>query len=115
MDATANTFQLGDDAQNRQYKAILSFNTSGLPDNAVIQLAVLKIDQSGLSVGTNPFNILGNLWVDIHTGSFGNSATLELADFNAAASTTKVGSFNKTPTNGWVFGYVEFRWFAERQ
>ena len=42
MNAAATTFILGDDAGNRQYRAILSFNTASLPDAAVIQSAVLK-------------------------------------------------------------------------
>ena len=100
MNATATTFQLGDDASNRQYRAILSFNTSFLPDNAVISSAVLKIKQSGTPVGTNPFNILGSLFTDIRKGFFG-AAPLQLTDFQAVASANKVGFFNKIPSAGW--------------
>jgi hypothetical protein len=100
MNATAATFQLGDDASNRQYRAILSFDTSSLPNNAEVLSATLKIQQSGAPVGSNPFNVLGNLWADIRQGPFG-SLTLQLADFNAAASAVKVGAFNKTPSSGW--------------
>jgi hypothetical protein len=92
--------QLGDDASNRQYRAILSFDTALLPDNAVIKSALLKLQQSGAPVGTNPFNILGSLWADIRQGTFGN-LTLQLGDFNAAASAVKVGAFNKVPAGGW--------------
>lgn len=80
---------------------MLSFNTAPLPDAASIRSAVLKIKQSGKSVGTNPFNALGNLWVDVSTGWFGSSAALQLADFNAPATATKSGTFNKIPVNGW--------------
>ena len=97
LNSTATTFLLGDDAANRQYRAILAFNTAALPDNAKIQSAVLQIKQSGLLVGANPFGILGGLLVDIRAGFFGSSAVLQLSDFNAAATALKVATFNKTP------------------
>jgi len=100
INATGTTLQLGDDASNRQYRAILSFDTSFLPDNAVITSAALKIKQTGAVVGANPFNVLGSLLVDIRKGTFGATA-LELADFQAVASATKSGAFNKIPSAGW--------------
>jgi predicted outer membrane repeat protein len=101
LNVSAATFQLGDDAANRQYRAVLSFDTSALPDNAVIKSAQLKIMQSGAPVGSNPFNVLGSLWADIRQGFFGSASTLQLGDFNAVASAVKVGAFNKTPASGW--------------
>ena len=101
LNATATTFQLGDKSADRQYKAVLSFNTASLPDTIIIQSAVIKIKQSGLLTGSNPFNILGNLYGDISTGWFGTSSSLALTDFNAAASAAKVGAFNKIPAGGW--------------
>ncbi len=101
MNATANIFRLGDDALNRQYRAILSFNTVSLPNTAVIQSALIKIRQSGAPVGSDPFTVLGKLWADIRQGPFGGNAALALGDFNATASATKVGAFNPIPTGGW--------------
>jgi len=75
---------LGDDP-NRQFRAILSFDTSSIPDTAVIKSVVLKIKRFS-SVGTNPFSVLGNLYASIKKGYFGGSAGLELADFNASAT-----------------------------
>lgn len=98
MYSAANTFRLGDDAANRQYRAILSFATSSLPDNAIIQSAVLKIKQTGIPTGTNPFSVLGSLQADIRQGSFGSSA-LQLTDFNSPASASAIGVFNSTPVN----------------
>jgi hypothetical protein len=72
-----------------------------LPDTAVIESAVLKIAQSGLPTGTNPFNVLGTLWVDIRSGWFGSSSALEKADFNAAATVAQAGSFGAAPAAGW--------------
>ncbi|MGC1377895.1 MAG: FG-GAP repeat protein [Anaerolineales bacterium] len=101
MNSTATTFRLGDDAANRQYRAIVSFDTgSMLPANAVIKSALLQIKQAGAPVGGNPFNILGKLWADIRKGTFGATA-LQLTDFSAPASALRVGYFNKTPSVGW--------------
>ncbi|MGC1378291.1 MAG: S8 family serine peptidase [Anaerolineales bacterium] len=100
MNPAGVTFQLGDDASNRQYRLIFSFDTTSLPDNAVITSVVLKVKQSGTPVGANPFNVLGNLFADIRMGTFGATA-LELTDFQAAASATRVGAFNTIPSAGW--------------
>ena len=81
----ATTISVGDDPGNRQYRSILSFHTQSIPDNAVITAAQLMIRYQGV-VGTDPFPTFGNLLVDIHSGYFGNSIGLELADFSAPAS-----------------------------
>src|SRR5687768_967004 len=48
VDAAAATFNLGDTAKKQQYRAILSFNTASLPDNAVITKMTLKIKKQGV-------------------------------------------------------------------
>ena len=100
LDANASTFALGDDAQNRQYRAVLSFNTASLPDNARITAVVLKIRQAGQS-GGNPFNTLGNIAVDMQTGAFNGNVALELPDFQAAASQNAAMAITNTPVSGW--------------
>jgi len=102
MNSAATVFRLGDDAGNRQYRLILSFNTSDLPDNAVITKVTLKIKKQGL-VGTDPFTTHGNILVDIRKGAFGGSNALQLTDFQAAASTSKnaAGTIRNTPSSGW--------------
>ncbi len=101
LNASATTFRLGDDAANRQYRAILSFNTASLPTNAVITSAVIKIRKSGAQTGSNPFNVLTSLLADIRKPYFGSASTLQLADFKASSSATKVATFNETPIGGW--------------
>lgn len=99
MDNAATTFRLGDEVADKQYRSILSFNTALLPDTAVIQSATLKIKQNGAPVGSDPFTILGSVWADIRTGTFGAGA-LELVDFNSTASVNAAGAFNSTPVSG---------------
>jgi hypothetical protein len=100
FDAAAATFQLGDNALKRQYKALLSFNTAPLPNNAIIVSAVLKIKQFGAPVGSNPFQTFGNLLVDIKKGSFGFAA-LAKTDFEAPSTAAKVAFFKLPPVSGW--------------
>ncbi len=97
--SSSSSFILGDDASNRQYRSILSFDTSALPDNAIIQSVTVRIKVIGTPVGTNPFNVLGKLWVDVRTGSFGAPA-LAVTDFQRPASASQAGFFKKK-TGGW--------------
>jgi predicted outer membrane repeat protein len=98
LNATATTFNLGDDASDRQFRAILSFNTASLPDTATITSVILQIKRQGI-VGTNPFLTHGKILVDIRKGPFG-TALLQLTDFNAAASKNNVAQFSNTPLAG---------------
>jgi hypothetical protein len=98
LNATATTFNLGDDALDRQYRAILSFDTAALPDNATIISVTLKIKRQGI-VGTNPFLTHGKILVDIRKGSFG-TAVLQLTDFKALASKNGVAQFVNAPLAG---------------
>jgi len=101
INSTATTFNLGDDAQNKQYRSILSFNTSTLPDNAVIISATLRIRKQG-QAGTNPFTTHGNILVDIRKGPFGGDNALQLGDFEAAPSRANIGIFKNLPDlNQW--------------
>jgi hypothetical protein len=85
LDRNATTFFVGDDARDKQYRGILSFNTSSLPDNAVIISALLEIKRQGI-VGTDPFGSHGALLFDIRSGAFADNAAVQAADFAAAAS-----------------------------
>ena len=85
MGAASAQLSLGDNAQNKQYRAILHFNTGSLPDNAVITGAWIFVKRA-YSVGTDPFTAgHGVLNVDTATpnGIFGSSGALQLVDFNA--------------------------------
>jgi hypothetical protein len=100
LNSTAATFTLGDDAANKQYRAILHFDTSSLPDWVIVTSATIKIQQQG-QAGSNPFNALGSLAVDIRKPYFSSSVSLTNNDFQAAASQASVGTFNETPTGAW--------------
>jgi hypothetical protein len=96
----ASVIHLGDDSQNRQYRGILHFGTSSLPDDAVIYSIMLRIKRQGVT-GTNPFKTHGALLVDIRSGAFGSSSSLQLSDFQAAASQNMAGMLSKSSVGGW--------------
>ncbi len=100
LDTSSALLNLGDDAANRQYRAILSFNTS-LPPTAVITAVTLKFKPAG-KVGTNPFTITGNyLLADIQKGAFSNNSALQITDFQAVAAKNAVLAYTNTLASGW--------------
>jgi hypothetical protein len=105
LNSTATTFNLGDDTADKQYRAILSFDTIDLPDTAVITGVTLKIRVSGALVGNNsPFTWGNGLRVDVCKNMFGTTAALQLTDFNfnnAANCQLLAGRFGNTPTSDW--------------
>jgi hypothetical protein len=100
LNASEPTFNLGDDAANKQYRAILSFNTGAtLPDNAIITKATLKLKEKSVVGGGKPFSIFKGLVVDVRNGTFG-APTLAVGDFRATASKTYDPSAPAV-TDGW--------------
>jgi len=85
LNASATTLLIGDNAQDKQYRSILSFNTSSLPDNATITKATLKIKRSSVTGGGNPVSAFQGFMIDVRKGTFGLTA-LEVTDWQAAAS-----------------------------
>jgi predicted outer membrane repeat protein len=100
-DTLSTVFILGDAAGNKQYRAILSFNTASLPPNAQIIKATLKIKKKGLTIGTDPFTILGPLVADIRKPYFGTTLGLYVNDFQAIANRSAVGTFPNAPVANW--------------
>lgn len=100
LDRTATTFFVGDNPQDRQYRGILSFNTSSLPDNAVIVSAQVKVKRQGI-VGTDPFGTHVPLLLEIRNGSFSNNLALQTGDFSAAASSGSVRDQITPLTSSW--------------
>jgi hypothetical protein len=101
LDKGATTFFVGDDQNNQQYRGILSFNTSSLPNNAVILLVQLKIMQQGI-VGSDPFLTHGDLLAEIRNGTFNDKAILQANDFSAAPTPGSVLETFKELAPSWV-------------
>ncbi|MFO1434003.1 MAG: hypothetical protein U1F76_28580 [Candidatus Competibacteraceae bacterium] len=106
-DNTNKGLLLGDNNNNRQYKSILSFDTSALPDNATILSATLRLQRGAIS-GTNPFQTHGNLLADIKNGAFHNDPMLENVDFQSPATAVGVATLSNAAFNGaWSEGAID--------
>jgi hypothetical protein len=99
MNSAGTLFSIGDDANDRQFRALLHFNSAGLPDTAVITKVTLKIKKQGLA-GALPFTTHGNIAVDIRKGAFGGASGLQAIDFQAAANRNNVGVIKNIPLAG---------------
>ncbi|MFO1434006.1 MAG: DNRLRE domain-containing protein [Candidatus Competibacteraceae bacterium] len=111
-DSTNLGLLLGDSSKKYQYKSILSFDTSSLPDNAMIRSATLRLQRGTLS-GTSPFDTHGALLADVVTGTFNNNAALETADFQAPATAVGVAGLSNATGNGsWSEGTLDFNGLA---
>ncbi|MGI8907379.1 MAG: fibronectin type III domain-containing protein [Candidatus Sumerlaeaceae bacterium] len=93
------TFAVGDMTGNRAYRGIVSFDTSGLPDDASVTKATLRLTQYSLN-GTDPWAVLGTQAVDIKTPNFGAVAGMENSDWEAGAGAASVGTVPKPAANG---------------
>ena len=105
------TLILGDDAQDRQFRAILHFPTYYIPNNAVITRALIMLKGEGL-VGTNPFDTHQNIVVDIRSGAFGFIGPfpyrgLQVSDFESPSHMDAVGMIENNPFNGWYWAWLD--------
>ncbi len=91
---------VGDQRGKHEYSALLSFNTSGLPDNAVVTAVKLKIKAAGV-VGTDPLNARRTLAVEAcapPANPAGGHPGVEPPD---AATCNPAGTFSDAPNSGW--------------
>ncbi|MEP7012281.1 MAG: M28 family peptidase [Acidobacteriota bacterium] len=102
---STSALRLGDDNKDKQYKSVVSFDTSSIPDGATILSATLRL-QRGTVSGTSPFNTHGTCWVDVQgTTGLSGSTTLQTGDFQAAATAAQATSLSNAASNGtWSTG-----------
>jgi Right handed beta helix region len=110
-DSNSSTFNIGDDAKDRQFRAILYFTTKDLPDKAVINQVILMIKKSEV-VGADPFTSHKNISIDIRQGSFGSFGPfsysgLQVSDFQAQASRNAVGEIRNNPVGDWYWSLLD--------
>jgi exo-beta-1,3-glucanase (GH17 family) len=105
-DISESKILVGDDSQDRQYRAILSFNTASLPDNAVITSARLKVKSAGM-VGAGLFNKRQRLKVDACTPFLGAGLKLQVIDFQQGENCRPGGTFDNKPHNGWYLANLD--------
>jgi hypothetical protein len=111
--SASNDIHAGDGSANKQYRSILSFDTSSLPDGATIQSATLRLSRSNIT-GTSPFSWGGQCRIDIRNGAFDGNAALAVADFQATASATNVAQMsNAASDNAWSTGSLNASGWAQ--
>jgi hypothetical protein len=97
---TTSALRLGDDNKDKQYKSVVSFDTSSIPDGATIVSATLRLRRGTVS-GTSPFSTHGTCWADVQSGTgFSGSTTLQTGDFQATATAVQATSLTNATTNG---------------
>lgn len=105
MNSAGSTILIGDDAANKQYRGVLSFNTSTLPDAASVILGKVKVRKAAI-VGTDPFTTHGALTLSLKKPYFGTAVGLEIGDFQAAATVASAGTIGPTLVSGWYTGLL---------
>jgi predicted outer membrane repeat protein len=108
---TATDLRVGDDALDRQYKSILSFNTAGLPNTAIIQRVQVFVKRKSVT-GQNPFGTHGGLRVGLRRPYFGVARVLGLDDFAAPANMNSVATMRTTALPRWYRGTFRTNSFA---
>jgi hypothetical protein len=105
--AGGGALRLGDNNQDRQYKTVVSFDTSSIPDNATITDVTLRLKRSSL-LGTNPFNTHGACNVGIKNGNgFSENLALQAGDFQVGASDNQVAVMSNATSDGyWSSGVL---------
>jgi len=108
--SAADTFRVGDDGQDRQYRSILHFPTNYLPDDAVITQAILMMQVQSIT-GTDPFTTHGNILVDICYGPYGSFGpfkikALQAMDFQSPASLSSTAMVQNNAVGGWYWAIL---------
>jgi len=102
--STSPTVAIGDAGQRQQQIGIFNFDTTVIPEGAIIVAAEVRLFHTG-SIGT-PAATLGDLLLDIKnpylsgvSSHFGTSSALEIIDFQAYAQFPGVARFALPPRN----------------
>jgi len=99
LSTTSSALRVGDNNQNKQYKTVISFDTSAIPEGATIVSATLRLLRGSLT-GTNPFTTHGTCWVDVSNGGFSGNLALQNGDFEAAATALQTATLSDAVSNG---------------
>jgi hypothetical protein len=98
-DNLTTAIRVGDTNADEQYKNIVSFDTSSIPDGATIQSATLRLVRGTIS-GTSPFTTHGPCVADIRNGGFGGSTAFVFSDWEAAATANAVVTLSSPGSDG---------------
>ncbi len=100
INASHALLMVGDTALDQQMRAILSFNTSSLPNTAAITSVRLRVKKHSLT-GADPFASLGRLVADVGMPAFSGNLLLQSSDFQATAGVNSCAVFSGAPVANW--------------
>lgn len=83
-------YALGTGSDGKNSRSVLSFDTSAIPDNAVIERVYLGVTRS--SGAGSPWNGGNALVIDAHAGCLGTACGVATDDYGATATATGVAS-----------------------
>jgi len=109
-DAASAVMLVGDEASDLQYRGVLSFNTSLLPEDAVITGIRIKIRLDD-HIGMDPFSKRRPLTVEA-CRSFGASVKLEPDDFQTGKNCVDAGAFTLKLEGNWFAADLDPRAFS---
>ena len=91
---STNEIRIGDDGAGNNYKGILNFDSSAIPDDATVDKASIYLIRKDANA-TNPFTSgsLGAAQIDVTNGSFG-TINIENSDYSEIADATDAGCFH---------------------
>ena len=98
--SNTTALRVGDDSRDRQYKSVLSFDTSSIPAGATITAVTVRVRRATV-VGSSPFTAgLGSCEVDVQSGGFSGSTSLENSDFEAGSLAAAAGILSTPAADG---------------
>jgi pectate lyase len=83
------TLKIGDDATDAERRAILSFDTSSLPDTATICSAVIELSPAGSVGAPAGLGAIAAVAPPVRGASFGGEPLLEPSDFQATSTSSR--------------------------
>ena len=108
MNSTASTIVVGDDQVRRLQLGILDFDTSALPDTAVVTYAMLEIRVTRYDTRFgDPYLLLGDMSADIVSPYFGSGYKLEAQDFESPSFGYAGFFWQVTGPNQWTYMDVD--------
>ena len=90
---TFDNLEIGSGRGNQDSRAILHFDTSALPDNAVINNAYLEVKLHSKS--GNPWDAKRRIAIDVQKGHFGSCRAIQADDWKMAATAAGVAHIDK--------------------
>jgi hypothetical protein len=89
VNAASTTLTIGDSIKDQAYRSFVDFDTSTIPNKAVIIKATLTLQKQTIKGNVKP---LGNVVVDVRQKNFGTNASLAATDFEANADINSIAT-----------------------